>query len=88
MSLVLQSAQLYVLTEGARKIYHGRHGAHGRRVGQGWSGLCVEEKNFLPLPEIELQPSKQQPIPIPTELSRLFDNHLYKFNGKNVSFTV
>jgi hypothetical protein len=24
-----------VLTEGARKIYHGRHGARGRRVGQG-----------------------------------------------------
>jgi hypothetical protein len=29
-----------MLTEGARKIYHGRHGARGRRVGQGccrWS---------------------------------------------------
>jgi hypothetical protein len=25
-----------VLTEGARKIYHGRHGTPGRRVGQGW----------------------------------------------------
>jgi hypothetical protein len=25
-----------VLTEGARKIYHGRHGARGCRVGQGW----------------------------------------------------
>jgi hypothetical protein len=25
-----------MLTEGARKIYHGRHGARGRRVGQGW----------------------------------------------------
>jgi hypothetical protein len=25
-----------MLTEGARKIYRGRHGARGRRVGQGW----------------------------------------------------
>jgi hypothetical protein len=31
-----------VLTEGARKIYQGRHGARGRRVGQGWSRhLCL-----------------------------------------------
>jgi hypothetical protein len=31
-----------MLTEGARKIYRGRHGARGRRVGQGcckdWDG--------------------------------------------------
>jgi hypothetical protein len=26
-----------VRTEGARKIYHKRHGSHGRRIGQGWS---------------------------------------------------
>jgi hypothetical protein len=26
-----------VLTEGARKVYRGRQGARGRRVGQGWS---------------------------------------------------
>jgi hypothetical protein len=31
-----------MLTEGARKIYHGRHGARGRRVGQGWyTGIIV-----------------------------------------------
>jgi hypothetical protein len=29
-----------MLTEGARKIYRGRHGARGRRVGQGWFRRC------------------------------------------------
>jgi hypothetical protein len=36
-----------VLTEGARKIYHGRHGARGRRVGQGWSKLTETKSNYL-----------------------------------------
>jgi hypothetical protein len=39
-----------VLTEGARKLYHGRHGARGRRVGQGWArqyNPSLYKKNFL-----------------------------------------
>jgi hypothetical protein len=48
-----------VLTEGARKVYRGRLGARGRRVGQGWSSdlrlsLCKEPYRrsvSLPSPE-------------------------------------
>jgi hypothetical protein len=38
----LTSAQLNVPKEGARKIYHGRHGARGRRVGQGCTMMSTE----------------------------------------------
>jgi hypothetical protein len=30
--------------EGAKKIYHGRHVARGRRVGQGWGSSYLEYK--------------------------------------------
>jgi hypothetical protein len=35
--LILIIGSNKVLTEGARKVYRGRQGARGRRVGQGWS---------------------------------------------------
>jgi hypothetical protein len=40
---LLKSAQLNVLMEGARKIYHGPHGARGRRVGQG----CIRQSGRI-----------------------------------------
>jgi hypothetical protein len=36
-----------MLTEGARKIYRGRHGARGRRVGQGCTTLIQQDSKSL-----------------------------------------
>jgi hypothetical protein len=41
------------------------------------SGRCGEEKN-LALPGLELGPSSPQPVPIPTELSRLLNKKFWE----------
>jgi hypothetical protein len=38
---------------------------------QNWCGQCGEEEKFLPLPGIEPRTSSQQPVAIPTKLSRV-----------------
>jgi hypothetical protein len=52
--LILIIGSNKALMEGARKLYRGRQGARGRRVGQGWSRQCrllnISQSYRPPLP--------------------------------------
>jgi hypothetical protein len=60
-----------------------------KRLGgpQSWSGHCGIKKNFLPLLGIIPWPSSQQPVAIPTELSRL-SRQVCIFINVILSFTI